>query len=725
MIRPVLGSAGLLALSLTGSAAEAQPDCRRNLVEIDAVAAASGVTANALVRLRDIGTNATPDGMPHAVSLSPDGRSVAFQMRRADPEANSYCIGMFVLDSNKRSRPRPVDVGGQPIRIRYDDIRGIAGFPSGVMATITPQWTADGRFILYLKRTDGPAQVWRAAADGSGAEAVTASLDDIVEFEVDDDGKRLRFTTRPGLRSGQAAIDREALSGFHYDARFSPTASNRPFVPAPLANRHHIQNLLPPGSLQPQSIDEERDSTSLDRPWSIVGPRGEVAWITVEAGALRPRMTLHVRFRNGKEVVCTAAACDRRIATPWWTAAGRVRFFRREGWANEATAIYEWTPGGATRRLFLTNDVLESCTPADDDLICLRETSTKPRYIARIAVDTGREAVLFDPNPEFASYRLGATERLHWRNREHLEVYGDLVLPVGYRLGRKYPLIVVQYETRGFLRGGTGDEYPIQVFAANGYVVLSFNRPPDIGLFGPARTIEDVERADLNGFGDRRSVQSALETGIKLLVERGVVDPDRMGITGLSDGASSAQFALLNSNLFTAAAVSQCCWDPSMAWRIGPGAMRYFSSIGYPGVLSYVDPFWKPISLAQNVDRVRTPILFQISDREYLGALTAFKALQDRTAPVDLYVFPDETHIKWQPAHRLAIYERSVGWFDFWLKGDSSAPFASSAEIQRWKTARSSLPIPPAPAPANALPTPPRRSVREAAPAPTRYPASH
>src|SRR3546814_7367490 len=42
-----------------------------------------------------------------------------------------------------------------------------------------------------------------------------------------------------------------------------------------------------------------------------------------------------------------------------------------------------------------------------------------------------------------------------------------------------YPLVVVQYDTRGFLRGGTGDEYPIQALAASGFAVLSVSRPID------------------------------------------------------------------------------------------------------------------------------------------------------------------------------------------------------------------------------------------------------
>jgi hypothetical protein len=35
----------------------------------------------------------------------------------------------------------------------------------------------------------------------------------------------------------------------------------------------------------------------------------------------------------------------------------------------------------------------------------------------------------------------------------------------------------------------------------------------------------------------------------------------------------------------------------------------------------------------------------------------------------DLYVFPNKPHQKFQPKHSLAVYERNLGWFRFWLQG--------------------------------------------------------
>ncbi len=681
-----------LAGALAGPAQAAPVNCAKYLSPGEAQTGPRAVSAEDLARLRDIGSNGDFGPGVSALALSPDRRHLAFQLRRADPRTNNYCLGMFVLSLEPGGRSRAVDIGGELIRVSYD-FRGKAGFATGIAATITPRWTRDGKAILFLKRITGATQVWRAQADGSGSAQVTHSIDDVLDFRLAETGDAIVFRTQPGLREGLDAIAREGLTGLHYDERFSPMTSNRPFVPSPAREEFLTRPLTGTGKTRAATPAEKaRFMDNGGKSEAIAGaPKGVSAWMTSDASMFPPSRTLHVRLRDGKLVTCPQRLCDRYVSFLWWTPDGKLRFLRREGWGKEATAIYEWAPSEALpRKLFSTQDVLSGCQAIDEGLLCLREGSTKPRYIARIALPDGHETILYDPNPEFSRLSLGRVERLHWKNAQGLEVFGDLVLPVGYRPGRRHPLVVVQYESRGFLRGGTGDEYPIQAFAANGYAVLSFNRPPDIGLFAGVRTLAEAERANLEDFADRRSVQSALEAGVSLLVERGVADPQRVGITGLSDGASTVQFALLNSRLFRAAALSSGFWDSSLAMRVGPGSMRDFAAMGYPGAMSDAEPFWDRIAIAKNATTFGTPMLLQLADTEYLGALTAYTALRQAKAPVDMYVFPQETHVKCQPAHRLAIYGRSLAWFDFWLRDREPADW-DREELARWKELRADL----------------------------------
>jgi hypothetical protein len=80
-----------------------------------------------------------------------------------------------------------------------------------------------------------------------------------------------------------------------------------------------------------------------------------------------------------------------------------------------------------------------------------------------------------------------------------------------------------------------------------------------------------------------------------------------------------------------------------------------------------------------------------MSDDEYLSGLEALTALRRAGKPVDLYVFPDEHHVKRQPAHRAAIYRRAIDWFNFWLL-DKLPDGGGQAvqEAERWQQMRKS-----------------------------------
>lgn len=512
-----------------------------------------------LVRLRDIGASTTVPGGARAFSVSPDGKRVAFQIRRADPDSNGFCLAILVLEIGSAAQPVVLDEGGQLLRWDFE-FRGKVGFPSGVPITVTPNWSPDGKWIIFLKRQGPTTQAWRVRSDGSDGVPVTHSPVDVEDLRVTPDGRTIVFATRPELAATQNSIDRESMRGFHYDDRFSPMTKAQPFAQGVNVVRYYAQNLAT-GVVRPAVEEEQRlFSTSNQEQAGVVEVArtldGRRAWIIPPAGdEFFWNSRVAAQDNSGNTIECSAPSCKSWASAPWWSEDGmKVRFFRREGWAQSATAVYEWNVDQSVpRRLYSTDDLLSQCDPWNDGLICLREGSIEPRALVQIEFAGGKVKTLFDPNPEFKALTLGRVERLHWQNDFGVESYGDLVYPVGYRPGQTYPLIIVQYETRGFLRGGTGDEYPIQAFANRGFMVLSFQRPRDIGYFR-ASGESGVDKANLADFADRKSVQSSLDRGIRLLLDRGLVDEKRIGITGLSDGVATVQFALINNPIFAAAA---------------------------------------------------------------------------------------------------------------------------------------------------------------------------
>jgi dipeptidyl aminopeptidase/acylaminoacyl peptidase len=658
-----------------------ESDAKRPLVPAD------------LVRLRDIGP-VDPDSFAEPLfTISPDGSSAAFQLRQADAQRNSYCLAMVIVDLSGSAPPRIVDEGRDPI-LWTSDFRGTADFPSGLMRVVTPRWSRDGRWIAFLKRSGGTTQVWCAFADGGGSAPLTHSDADVVDFRVGPDGSSIVYATRPGIERQTAENEKDGLNGWHYDDRFVPWVSKRPMPRAPVERHIEVLDVGTGAVRAPRpeeaalvAVDHQLIALAGEAP--VLGGTGlEIGGTTLSGGAQAG--TFRARLANGSSATCRAPACE-GATDPWWMPGKRhVRFFRREGWGQASTAIYDWNVGnGAVRRLHVTDDVLSSCIPADRTLICLADSSLEPRRLVRLDPVSGKRQTLFDPNPEFAGLTLGRAERMHWRNDLGVETVGDLVLPVGYREGRKYPLVVVQYDTRGFLRGGTDDEYPIQAFASRGYAVLSFSSPHFPAERLGARNFEQAGRVELEDFAGRRNIQSSLEKGVRILVDRGIADPKRIGITGLSDGSTTVEWELNHSSMFSAAAMSSCCWDPTFLSRLGPSAARHFLAEGYPGILERGDPFWKDMALEVNARRITAPILINASEEEFFAALETYTALREAGVSIDMFIYPGEYHARWQPAHRLATYRRSLDWFDYWLRGVRSNDPDRQGELREWDRLRS------------------------------------
>lgn len=655
--------------------------------------AASGkVTPEALTKLRDIGPIYRLDYSRDILALSPDGMTAAFQIHRADPDRNRYCVGIVTVSLARRGSSTVIDTSDELI-IDQSPAYGWAAYSVGVPITNTPRWSPDGRWILYLKRLGGRTEVWRAAASGVGpAKQLTHNDQDVEDFRIASDGKTIVFSTRPRQRERETAVDEEGMRGWRFDERALPIAGARPQAPAAQIEYFAANldgGLQRPASVQEAAIFARTDGVSAKASAVAAGPFGEIAWTEPRSNLVYPAAYQIVAQKPGnKPVVCSSELCKLgSLSSIHWTGDGnRVRFIEREGWAGSQTAIYEWEPDTQrVKRVYVTEDNLIECQPIDHDLICLRETSLEPRHLARIALGSGRIEKLFDPNPQFASLNLGRVERVHWKNQFGVPFYGDVVYPTDFDSHRNFPLVVVLYRTRGFLRGGVGDEVPIQSFASNGYFVLSVDVQDVEAIVGKQKNAAASAMAFNHNFLGRRHILSAIETAVRSLIGRGSIDRKRVGIAGLSEGSSTVQYAALNSNLFAAGSMGSCCWEPIQDGLLGPKIAERYHERGWPKLIDRNAEAWSSISIMTQPERVKFPLLFQLADSEALAAVPSYTALEQAGVPADFYMFPNERHVKWQPGHRLAVYRRNLAWFDFWLKGDDAIDPEFANEAAGWK----------------------------------------
>ena len=682
-----IGSAACAAVALAALlASPAQASCEALMPEPGAGGGSRNVTAEDLIQLREIGFPDAAVAGPSPLAISPDGTQIAFALSRADVASNSYCRALVVVPV-EGGAPRVVDTGGEFISLG-SFVRGLwvdTGFPR----LVTPAWSPDGRSIAFIKREHGTSKARIVHVDRSAPPVSTHLPADVEDLWWDGQG-RLHVAVRPGAQAAAAAIDKEGESGWLYDARIAPNYGPRPRVRASDAPLTVWEVDPANGSSRPapagHSAPPDRSTTT------AVSSAGTRAWLERSGASPFAPQQLWATDATARKVACGSKQCRGRFLGIWWDDGGReVRFLRREGWNQETYALYRWQVGAsAPIRNFATTDVIQNCVPAGAKLACTFENSTTPPRIVLVDPTSGRWRTLFDPNPEFRRLRLGTVRRLRIRNDRGFEAWGDLVLPPTYRKGARLPMILVQYNSRGFLSGGTGNEYPIFPLAAQGFAVLSFERPRAVASADPTlRTDEELNAANEKGWAERHSVLSAMLSGTDAAIATGSVDPERVGITGLSDGATSVRFALINSDRFAAAAISSCCLEPKTVMTYGGIAWaQYNRAVGYPPATMDSHAFWAPMSIALNASRIRTPLLMQLADDEYLLSLEAFEALRENGAPSEMYVFPGEHHVKWQPRHKLAVFERTLDWFSFWLRCTEDPDPAKAEQYRRWQSMR-------------------------------------
>ena len=105
---------------------------------------------------------------------------------------------------------------------------------------------------------------------------------------------------------------------------------------------------------------------------------------------------------------------------------------------------------------------------------------------------------------------------------------------------------------------------------------------------------------------------------------------------------------------------------------------------------------WKAVTPLWDIDALSTPLLMQIPESEVQSNIELHTRLKRAGKPAEMVVFADELHIKYQPAHKRASYERNLDWYRFWLNGEEDRAREKADQYRRWRQYRAgqSLPVP-------------------------------
>ncbi|MGD8867869.1 MAG: prolyl oligopeptidase family serine peptidase, partial [Gemmatimonadales bacterium] len=508
------------------------------------------------------------------VALRPNGAAIAYTLsvpRQVGSEANGPAWVELHMVGFDGSGDRP--------------------FVAGEVNVSHLRWTPDGRHLSYLARREGdeqralyviPADVgeslrvyqhetnieafdWRRderAVAFVASEPSSPELDELGDegfdmevYEEDWRQRRLYVLELPEGPDGPVGEARALdLPGHPYDVFWSPDGGRllTDLAPTPLtddrymARRLHVVDATTgevmlrienPGKLGAFRWSPDGRTIAFISGADIHDPReGRLMVVPAGGGDLRdilPDLQGHV--------VSFAFVADDRIVYLADVGVGsRVGRVRTDG--RDAEVLYE----GSEPVLFdLSVDV------RGRRAALAGETPTRPRSVFALALERRAELVrLTDPNPWLSEVRLGRQEIVRWEARDGLEIEGLLIHPLERAETERVPLVVVAHGgPESHYRNGwlTGYNTVGQMAAGRGYAVFY---PNYRGSTGRGVAFSKADQGD----GVGAEFEDVLD-GIDYLIERGLADGDRVGMTGGSYGGYFTGWAATRYSERFAAAV--------------------------------------------------------------------------------------------------------------------------------------------------------------------------
>jgi dipeptidyl aminopeptidase/acylaminoacyl peptidase len=415
-------------------------------------------------------------------------------------------------------------------------------------------------------------------------------------------------------------------------------------------------------------------------------PQG-VRWAPDGAGFyLVNEYTRHPRYRTAtvnelhyfdlalKKTEKVDLACDRGLAHAFAPTVDGVVALLADGVHFRAARIVRTARGW--RRQDLTGTHAGSIDWLDlgrdgKTLVYSCSTATQPAQWYGARVEGARivgEKKLADLNASWKDKPTGKVEVVRWKGARGDEVEGLLHYPLEWREGTRAPLILAIH---GGPSGADHDEwdqswaYPILLWRQRGAFVLQVNYhgSSDYGL-------DWVE--SIAGHYYELEVPD-IETGVDELIRRGLVDPERLGTTGWSNGGILSAALITTTTRYKAASIGAADVEWFSDWaNVDFGASfdnYYFGGTPWEAPQVYLDksPFFR-------LTKVTTPTIVYTGteDRNVPPhqSWSLFRALQQiGAAPVRFLTFPGEPHSFRKIAHQRRKLEEDLAWFDRYLFG--------------------------------------------------------
>ena len=664
--------------------------------------------------------NAESQSDIHLVSLTEgvaSGRRLTFTEENDETDPAWARDGSFFVFSSDRDGNGDGDQDGnndQLYLMRHDggEAQRITDAPEGVSGFA---FGPGGRWLVYRSGEDGREQLYRLPAGGlvgGDPEQITAGASGVTEWKFTPDGSRIYFT-RPDSMDEDERERRE--KGFTTDVRNAvtplsslwsvevATAEERRETDDPAYSvdgftisedgrwvgftggspERYERNITASGlyadlylmEVATGGIERLTDNHEVNESGLSFSPDGR--WIAFSAPDEMERYSMTENRVYIREVTDGAGAFrklgadfDQSSSVGFWSEDSATIYFNAG--VTVTTQLHALdVETGAVRQLTRERAALSVSRDHDTGTILIdySDPRTPPTVFTVAGVhdvpDRSTWTELVDVNPQIRDIALGEEVEVNWRSSDGKTVGGVLVYPVGYEEGERYPLIVAIHggpASADVLRFNGG--YNAQVYAGAGYAVLKPN-------YRGSRNYGNAHRTDI--VGDYFTLgYDDIMTGVDHLIDRGIVDGDRMGVLGWSAGGHWSNWILTHTDRFRAisSGAGTMNWISMYAQSDVQRNRQFYVGDGflYEDFDTYFDQ--SPLKYIRNA---RTPTMIHVVKDDPRvpspQSIELHMALKKLGIPTELFVYPGQTHGIPDPRNRLVKAVSEMAWMDHYVRG--------------------------------------------------------
>ncbi len=633
--------------------------------------------------------------------VSPGGQWSAFTVTGYDIEKNTSSTDIFLLNNET----------GEVQQLTF------SGKESG------PVWSPDGQKLAFVSRRDeGPGQVYVLSLAGGEARKMTDLPVGVFGLKWFPDGERIAFAANILPEYGG---DWDKLSSLQQEMRESKVTARvtentmyrywdrwltdgyYPRLFSLEVNSREVVDLMPhtanffglmggvsydisPGgdqiALSMNATQPPFDNTNFDVFLLATDGSGRLINITQDNPAddsdpvyspdgryilygrksiphfYADRVVMHLYdIRTGQDRALTGEI-DLSCQNWFWSGDGQTIYFQAEDRAM--LSIFSIPAnGGSHTEVFRGGTNTGVALAGPDKLVFAHNNLSAPADIYRLEMGTGTAIQMTRFNDEIVQdIAWGAIENVTYEGAGGAEVQMFINYPPDYNPSVKYPLVMMIH---GGPHGTFGDQFHFrwnsQLFASPGYIVAFPN------FHGSTSFGQDFAMSIHGQHADKpfEDIMKAAD----YLIERGLVDEDRMAAAGGSYGGYMVGWIAGHTDRFACLVNHAGVYNLHLQFASDFSANRKYQYGGSPWEDRESMNDQNPAEFAQNFS---SPMLVIHGEGDYrvpvAHGLLVYNIYKLRGLDARLVYYPDENHWILTPQNSMFWYDEFFGWLDRYLR---------------------------------------------------------